>query len=824
MKDKFLVEGMTCAACQSHVQNAVSKVNGVISVNVNLLSNSMEVEWDEKTCSVLIIEEAVKKAGYKATLFKNKKEGKKKDKKLIELIISFIFLLILMYLSMGHMINLSLPSFLSGLDNAMWHALSQLLCVIPIIIIYRRYYISGFTKLFKGKPNMDSLIALGSCASLIYGIVAIVRIAMGLNTGNMDLVKHYHENLYFESAGMILTLVSLGKYFESLSKKKTTSAIEKLMDLAPKTARIIENNKEKIVRVEDVKVDDIVLVKKGEAVPVDGIIIKGVGSFDQSTLTGESIPVQKTKNEEVLSSSLLTAGIVFIKATKVGEDTSIASIIRLVDEASNSKAPISKLVDKVSSIFVPTIMVISIITLIVNLLFKNTFEEAFNFAISVLVIACPCALGLATPVAIMVGTGKGAEYGILFKNAEILEKAHSIKTVVLDKTGTITEGKPEVVEVIHYVKSVDIISIAYSLERLSEHPLASAVVSYAEKGFTPTQLEIKDFSSIDGVGIKGKIGDKTFVIGNERVLELINNKGDISSDINRLSSLGTTPIIMIDEEEVIGIFAIKDKVKPGAVTAIKKLKNKGIKVIMLTGDNKITASKIAKEVGVDKVIAEVYPTDKQNVINALKKKDNNLVAMVGDGVNDALALISADLGVSLGNATDIAIESSDIILLRNDLNDIVTMIELSKRVLTVIKGNLFWAFIYNCIGVILATGLFYSSFGIRLNPMIGSLAMSFSSVFVVLNALTIYLFKVKKVKENVIENKEETKVKEIIINVNGMMCNHCKSHVEKALLNVEGVIEAEANLEKKNVTIKYNGDIERETFISAIVEAGYEAQ
>ncbi len=824
MKDKFLVEGMTCAACQSHVQNAVSKVDGVINVNVNLLSNSMEVEWDEKTCSVLIIEEAVKKAGYKATLFKNKKEGKKKDKKLIELIISFIFLLILMYLSMGHMINLSLPSFLSGLDNAMWHALSQLLCVIPIIIIYRRYYISGFTKLFKGKPNMDSLIALGSCASLIYGIVAIVRIAMGLNTGNMDLVTHYHENLYFESAGMILTLVSLGKYFESLSKKKTTSAIEKLMDLAPKTARVIENNKEKIVRVEDVKVGDIVLVKKGEAVPVDGIIIKGVGSFDQSTLTGESIPVQKTKNEEVLSSSLVTAGIVFIKATKVGEDTSIASIIRLVNEASNSKAPISKLVDKVSSIFVPSIMVISIITLIVNLLFKNTFEEAFNFAISVLVIACPCALGLATPVAIMVGTGKGAEYGILFKNAEILEKAHSIKTVVLDKTGTITEGKPEVVEVIHYVKSVDIISIAYSLERLSEHPLASAVVSYAEKGFIPTQLDIKGFSSIDGVGIKGEIGNKTFVIGNERVLEFINNKKkDISEDINRLSFLGTTPIIMIDEEEVIGIFAIKDRVKQGAVNAIKQLKNKGIRVIMLTGDNKITASKIAKEVGVDQVIAEVYPTDKQNVINLLKENDKNLVAMVGDGVNDALALISADLGVSLGNATDIAIESSDIILLRNDLNDIVTMIELSKRVLTVIKGNLFWAFIYNCIGVILATGLFYSSFGIRLNPMIGSLAMSFSSVFVVLNALTIYLFKVKKVKENVVENKEETKVKEIIINVNGMMCNHCKAHVEKALLNVEGVIEAEANLEKKNVTIKYNGDIERETFISAIVEAGYEA-
>ncbi len=826
MKEKFLVEGMTCAACQSHVQKAVSKVDGVIEANVNLLSNSMEVEWDENICSASVIEEAVKKAGYKAFLFKNRKDEKKKDKKLIELIVSFAFLLILMYLSMGHMINLPLPSFLSGLENATWHALSQLLCVIPIIIIYRRYYISGFSKLFKGKPNMDSLIALGSCASLIYGLVAIVRMYMGLKTNDIELVKHYHENLYFESAGMILTLVSLGKYFESLSKKKTTSAIEKLMDLAPKTARIIENEKEKIVRVEEVKIGDVVLVKKGEAVPVDGIIIKGSASFDQSTLTGESIPVYKEVKEEVLSSSIITAGIVYIKATKVGEDTSIASIIRLVDEASNSKAPISKLVDKISSIFVPVIMMIAVITLVVNLLFKNSFEESFNFAISVLVIACPCALGLATPVAIMVGTGKGAEHGILFKNAEILEKAHSIKTVVLDKTGTITEGKPEVVEVIHYKKEIDIVSIAYSLEKLSEHPLALAVVSYGEKE-KAMQLEVEDFISLDGVGLKGIIDKSTFVIGNERVLDLIDdkcNKDNIRNDINRLSSLGNTPIIMISENDVVGIFAIKDKVKLGAVAAIKKLKNKGIKVIMLTGDNKITAEKIAQEVGVDQVVAEVYPTDKQDVINSLKKDDKNLVAMVGDGVNDALALITADLGVSLGNATDIAIESSDIILLKNDLNDIVTMIDLSKRVLSVIKGNLFWAFIYNCIGVVLATGLFYSSFGIRLNPMIGSLAMSFSSVFVVLNALTIYLFKIKTEKEETIIMKEETKMKEIIINVNGMMCNHCKAHVENALLEVEGVIEANASLEEKNVTIKYNGDINRNVFISVIMNAGYEAK
>lgn len=822
MKEKYLIEGMTCAACQSHVQNAVSKVNGIKSVNVNLLSNSMEVEYDENVCSSTLICESVRKAGYKAYLPSESKNKNKKDYKLIKLIISFGLLLVLMYLSMGHMVNIPLPSFLSGLENAPYHAISQLALVIPIIIIYRNYYISGFTKLFKGKPNMDSLIALGSSASLIYGIVAIIRMFMGLATNDLELVKHYHENLYFESAGMILTLVSLGKYFESLSKKKTTSALEKLINLAPKTARIIRDNQEIEVRVEDVKIDDIVLIKKGEAVPVDGIIIKGQASFDQSTLTGESIPVLKKENEEVMSSSIITAGYVYIKATRVGEDTSIATIIRLVEEASNSKAPISKLVDKISGIFVPVVMSIALITLITFLLSKYHFEDAFNFAISVLVIACPCALGLATPVAIMVGTGKGAENGVLFKNAEILEKAHLIKTIVLDKTGTITVGKPEVIDLINY-SDEDIISLIYSLERLSEHPLSIALVNFGNSK-NASVMEVLNFASIDGVGLKGTINGKTYMIGNERVLNGISCSSIIKEKLQHFYKEGKTPLLVVDEEKILGIVTIKDKVKENATYAVSLLKKRHIKVVMLTGDNQNTAKQIASEVGIDEVIAEVYPSDKQKVIKSLKKDEKHLVAMVGDGVNDALALTSADLGISLGNATDIAIESSDIVLIKNDLLDIIKMIDLSKRVLSVIKGNLFWAFIYNCIGIILASGILYPSFGIRLNPMIGALAMSFSSVFVVLNALTIYLFKMKDNKVEIIENKEEPQMKELVINVEGMMCKHCKAHVENALLAITGVKEVEASLENNNATIKYEGEIDRQVFVDAIIKAGYEVE
>lgn len=722
---------------------------------------------------------------------------------------------------MGHMLNLPLPPFLCGLSNALAFAFTQFLLTLPILYIYRRYFISGYKKLIKRAPNMDSLIALGSTAAMIYGIYAIYMIGYGLGTQNMELVHNYYENLYFESAAMILTLVSLGKYLESLSKKKTTKAITKLMDLAPKKAIVVRDGIEQEISASNVNKNDIVIVKKGYSIPIDGKIIEGKASIDQSNITGESIPVYKNIGDEVYSSTLVTAGYIKVLATKVGEDTSIANIIKLVEEASNSKAPISKLADKISGIFVPVIMSISIITLIVFLCMKYPFDVSFNFAISVLVIACPCALGLATPVAIMVGTGKGAENGLLIKNAEILEKAHLIKTVVLDKTGTITEGKPKVVDFINYRNDLDVLSILYSFENMSEHPLALAIVEYAKKN-NANLVEVEEFESIDGKGLTGKIKGKNYAIGNYKMLLDSSITDDATMNlIQNYSKEGKTVLVVIEENHIVGMITVKDKVKETSKQAIVELKRKGIQVVMLTGDNKETAMAIANEVGVDDVIAEVYPTDKQKVISSLKATDSKLVAMVGDGVNDALALTSADLGIAIGGGSDVALESSDIVLLRNDLLDVLNVISLSKRVLNTIKGNLFWAFFYNCIGILLACGIFYPAFGIKLNPMISAAAMSCSSIFVVLNALTINLFKIKKTK---VEIKEEIKMNTLVLNVEGMMCKHCKAHVEEACKGVTGVIDAVASLEQKNVVISYEGEISKEAILKSIVDAGYEVK
>lgn len=822
MKKKFNVEGMTCSACQSHVQRAVERVEGVSSVNVNLLSNSMEVEYDEAACSVDIIEQAVSSAGYRAYLpNENKAPVKEKNHALRDLLISFCFLLVLMYISMGHMVHLPLPSFMSGHENALAFAFTQFLLTLPILLIYRRYFVSGFKKLIKRAPNMDSLIALGASAAMIYGIVAIYMIGYGLGHQNMEMVQSYHENLYFESAAMILTLVSLGKYLEGLSKRRTTNAITRLMDLAPKRAVVIQNGKETEILVENVKMEDIVIVKKGYSIPVDGVIIEGSASVDQSNITGESMPVFKEIGDEVFSSTIITAGYIKLRAVKVGEDTSISNIIRLVEEAGNSKAPISKLADKISGIFVPIILSISLLTLVVFLCVHYPFELAFNFAISVLVIACPCALGLATPVAIMVGTGKGAENGLLIKNAEILEKAHLIKTVVLDKTGTITEGKPKVVDFVCYETDLDMLSIAYSFENMSEHPLALSIVEYAKERGGILQ-EVTEFTALEGRGLFGKIGNETYYIGNYRLIqELKLETKEIEEVFRAYSSEGKTVLSVIQEDKIIGIITVKDEVKVNSREAIQELKKRGIKVVMLTGDNFETAAVIAREIGVDEVIAEVYPTDKQRVIQSLKTDSKHLVAMVGDGVNDALALTSADLGIAIGGGSDVALESSDIVLLRNDLLDVLNVISLSKRVLRTIKGNLFWAFFYNCIGVVLACGIFYPAFGIKLNPMIGSAAMSFSSVFVVLNALTINLFKLKRTKT---EQKEEEKMKTLTLNVEGMMCKHCKAHVEEACRRVDGVLCAEASLEKKNVVLSYEKEIDKDAVVRNITDAGYEVK
>ena len=818
MKQKFNVEGMTCSACSAHVDRAVRKLNGVISCNVNLLSNTMEVEFDEKKLTTSDIEKSVKDAGYKAYT-SSVKSSKKKDTALVKLIVCFSLLVILMYLTMGHMIGLHLPKFLSGTANALRYAGVQLILIVPILIIYNHFFISGYKKLFKGAPNMDSLIALGATASIIYGIFAMIRMTQGLNSGDLGLVDEYRHNLYFESAGMILTLVSFGKYLESLSKKKTTNAITKLIGLAPKTARVIKNNEEVVIDAKDVNVNDIVIVKKGDLVPVDGVVIDGSASIEEANITGESMPVLKNKKDEVYSSTICTAGYLKIKALKVGEDTSISNIIKLVEEASNSKAPISKLVDKIAGVFVPVIISIAIATLVVSYLILKDFELSFNFAISVLVIACPCALGLATPVAIMVGTGKGAENGLLIKNAEILEKAHLVKTVVLDKTGTITEGKPRVTDFILIDKTVDVLAIAYTLEIMSEHPLASAICDYARSKYSDI-FDCEEYYQLDGFGIKGIIDNDEYYIGNDKIFKEYNIfDSELIHRINLLSKEGKTVLVVTKNKEVVGLFAIKDPIKPTSISAVKALKEKGIKVVMLTGDNIDTANTIAFEVGIDNVIAGVLPTTKQTVIKEEMAKCDGLVAMVGDGVNDALALTTADLGIAIGGGSDVALESSDIVLLRSDLLDVLNVINLSKRVLNTIKGNLFWAFFYNCIGIVLASGLLYG-LGIKLNPMIGSLAMSCSSVFVVCNALTINFFKVEKVDKNSTNVKLD--VKTLTLNVKGMMCEHCVKHVKDACEKVSGVSAAIPSLDNNNVVIEYVGKLNLELVIENITKAGYE--
>ena len=826
MKQKYDVTGMSCAACQAHVTKAVEKLDGIKEVNVNLLTNSMDVEYDENILNDEKIIKAVKNSGYGASVKKETnytKEKKKIDSDLILLIISIVNLLILMYFSMGNMMfSFPAPAIVDHHTSPLGHTILQLVLTLPILIIYRKYFISGFTKLFKGHPNMDTLIAVGSSVSLLYSIYCLIKIILG--------DTNYHMYLYFESAAMILVFVSIGKYLEKISKKKTTTAIEKLMDLAPKSATVLENGQEVVKNIADIKVKDIIIVRKGDSIPVDGIIVKGNASIDQATLTGESIPVEKKSGDEVFSATILTAGYLEIEAVKVGEDTSIATIIKLVEEASNSKAPISKLADKISSVFVPTILIIALLTFIGNFLYlklaspewfnANVFETSLNYAITVVVIACPCALGLATPVAIMVGTGKGAENGLLIKNAEILEKAHSITTVILDKTGTITYGKPHVTDFYKYSDD-DLESILYSFEILSEHPLANAVVEYT-KTKALKEYNIKDYQAIEGKGICGYIEDDYYEIGNLKFLIKENNYEKI---INELALESKTPLIIYKNHEIIGIIACKDEVKESSALAIKDLKNEGIEVVLLTGDNYVTAQTIAEEVGIDKIYANVLPQDKQDVVKGLMS-DNKVVAMVGDGVNDALALTTADLGIAIGAGSDIAIESSDIILLRNDLLDVLNVINLSKRVLKTIKLGLFWAFFYNIICVFLSLGILYylTKGNFKMEPMYGSIAMSLSSVSVVLNALTINFFKIKKTDNQMKEGEEMFGNKTMVIDVDGMMCNNCVKHVEEACLKLNGVKKAKADLKNKNVTITYKGEIEKQEVVKAIIDAGYQAK
>lgn len=838
MKERFDVSGMTCASCQANVQKAVEKL-GVDFVNVNLISETMTVSYDDRKISENDIIKAVEKIGYGAKP-KNKNNLKENNKTFDEekivknrLITSFIFLIPLMYVSMGHMINLPLPHFLMGARGSVNFAFLQFLLTLPIVFVNRIFYISGFKALFNKAANMDTLVGLGSFAALIYGIFAIMRMAYGLGFEKFEIVENYRHNLYFESSAMILTLITLGKYFEKKSKGQTKKSLESLMDLAPKKARILKDKNEVEILVEDLKKGDLILVRPGEAIPVDGIVKEGSSLVDESAITGESIPVNKNIGDEVISATLNKQGSFIFEATKVGEDTTLSKIIELVNQANETKAPIAKLADKISAIFVPTVMIISLITFIIWMILGYGFEFSLNFAISVLVISCPCALGLATPMAIMVATGKSAQFGLLFKNAESLENLHKVDTILLDKTGTITEGKPQVTDIISEIDENEFIKIASSIENNSEHPLSHAISEYA-KDKNIQAKNIEDFEAISGKGIKAKYENKIYYGGNISLMKEKNidlKSYEKKADI--FSNEGKTSMYFADEKNVIGIIAVQDKPKNLSKIAIDEMKKMGYEVRMITGDNEKTAEAIKNALSIDEKYAEVLPQDKEKEIKNLQKLGKK-VLMVGDGINDAPALARSDVSMAIGNGTDVAIESADIILINNNILDIVSALKLSKSTIKIIKENLFWAFFYNIIGIPLAAGLLYPAFGLKLSPMFGAFAMSFSSIFVCLNSLRLRKFKAnfeneEKIKEEIqkeknknIKEKKMNELNKMIVKINQMSCNHCKNRVEEILRNISGIENAEVNLDEKLAEVDYFGAIDENEIKEKINDAGYE--
>ncbi|MFI3329563.1 MAG: heavy metal translocating P-type ATPase [bacterium] len=819
---KFNVNKMTCSACISHVEKTVLKLNGITKVNVQLLSNSMDVEFDEKLINDDDISNAVTKAGYPTNLknhkvkVKQKIEDKTKEMK-IRLFISIGFLIPLMYLSMGPMMGLPIFDIFTGDKNAVINTFTQFLLCLPIVFVNRHYFISGFKKLFIRKPNMDSLIALGSGASFLYGVIAIYMITYGQNYDDIHIVHQYMHDIYFESAATILTLITLGKFLEEKSKGKTTEAIKKLIDLAPKTAIRLINDIEEEVLVEDINIDDILVIKPGTKSPVDGIVVKGHSSMDESALTGESIPVEKQIGDKILSASTNNTGILLIKATKVGENSTISQIIKLVEEAGNSKAPISKLADKVSGVFVPVVISISLLAFFYWFLIgKESISFSLSISIAVLVISCPCALGLATPVAIMVGTQVGATNGILIKSGEALEIAHHIDTIVLDKTGTITHGKPQVTDVFstNYYNDEYLLKRAYHIERFSEHPLASAVNEYVKK-YNFDTAEVSDYNAIVGKGIIGIIENKKVIAGNMKLLDDYNLNNDwVKNKFETLAQEGKTPLFFCEEDKVIGVIAVADTIKETSKKAISLMREMNLDVIMLTGDNSRTAQAIAKEVNTSNVISDVMPQDKELVIRNLQNEGKK-VAMVGDGINDAPALARADVGIAICAGMDIAIDSADMVLMKSDLLDAISAIKLSKSVIKNIKGNLFWAFFYNSIGIPVAAGVFYGFFGFKLNPMIAAAAMSLSSVCVVCNALRLKSFKTYKTN---IKKKEDNFMNKNIL-IEGMMCSHCTNHVQTALNKLEGVTVV--TIDTKHAEVKLDKEISNDVLSNTITEAGY---
>lgn len=838
MEKKFDVRGMTCSACVANVTKAVEKLDGVSTANVNLMTNSMKVNFDENKINDEEIIRAVEKIGYGAspagekTIAQDKPVDDRERALKNRLISSSIFMLILMYIAMGHMVHLPTPSVFHGREGAVIFAFSQFLLALPVVYINRDFYISGFKGLKNRAPNMDSLVAIGSLAALVYGIFAIYMMAYGFGQGDMELVDAYRHNLYFESSAMILTLITVGKYLEEKSKNKTRSSLEKLMDLAPKMATVIEDGKEVVKNIEDVRVGDILLVRPGESVAVDGKVIEGASSLDESAVTGESIPVQKSVGDRVISASINTTGSFKFQAEKVGEDTTISQIIKLVDEANQSKAPIAKLADEIAGVFVPAVLLIAAATFGIWMALGYGFENALNFAISVLVISCPCALGLATPVSIMVATGKSADFGLLFKNAEVLENLHKIDVIVMDKTGTITEGKPILTDIVTDLDQAEFLKIAGSLEKNSQHPLASAILNYTVEKNIDLE-EITNFNSVSGRGLNGEVAGKKYLAGNlEYMLEEKIDLRDFRSKAEDLAGEGKTSMYFANENEVMGIISVKDLPKKSSRDAIRLLRGMGKKIIMLTGDNEKTAEAIAKEIGVDETLAGLLPQDKNKEIDKIQKSGKK-VLMIGDGINDAPSLAKADIGMAIGHGTDVAIESSDVVLMRSDLLDVVSALELSKATIKNIKENLFWAFFYNTIGIPLAAGLLFPAFGIKLSPMFAAFAMSMSSVFVVNNALRLRRFKPRGVKRSLEESnsaREKEKVdkqkdlekseKITRIEVEGMMCGHCEKRVADALEKTGKAKNVVASHENSSVEFIDQG-LSPEEIKNAIEDAGY---
>lgn len=867
-KQQFTITGMTCSACSARVEKAVTKVDGTKDVSVNLLTNSMQLEYDEAKTSVPAIIKAVVDAGYGASV-KGKQAAAKAApqedpvKKSIDemkhrLVWSIAFLLPTMYISMHglfeKLFGLPVPQIVGavfdGPENAIIFAFSQFLLVLPIMYLNRRYYIAGFRNLFRGAPNMDSLVGMGSMAAALFGAFAIFRMGWGFGHGDMALVQEYSTNLYFESAGMIVTLITVGKYLEARAKGQTSKALEKLMDLAPKQACVVRGGVEQTIPAEELVAGDEIVVRPGERIPADGVVLSGTTSVDESAITGEPIPVEKQAGDKVTSATINKQGSIHFSAERVGEDMTISQIIRLVDEASASKAPIARTADKIAGIFVPAVITIAVIAGGVWLAMGASVEFAFSIAICILVISCPCALGLATPVAIMVGTGKGAENGILIKSGEALEVAQSVDTVVMDKTGTITEGRPEVTVIVTAdgIAEQQLLSIAAGLEQGSEHPLAEAVMTAAKaKGIAPQAMT--DFRALFGRGVEAKADGHAYAAGNAKLME---EKGvDLKAYEAQLAAFaddGCTPLIFAEDDRVIGILAAADVEKATSREAIARFHEMGIEVVMLTGDNARTAEAIRRRMGIEKVIAGVLPENKAAHIKKLQSEGHR-VAMIGDGINDAPALAQADLGIAIGAGTDVAIESADAVLMKSDLLDAVSAIRLSKAVLLNIKENLFWALIYNVICIPLAAGILYPAFGIKLSPVIGAAAMSMSSVCVVMNALRLRFFKpdhgasanleagqtaatvstdrheekaaIPAAEEQPVQEKEAIRM-EKTLKIEGMMCAHCQKHVHDALAKMDGVTDVTVDLEGGKADVKATHDISEADFRKVIEEAGYE--